>query len=106
MRVIYRGDLDGTVSAAMLIHIGLCDESQQAHPKDMQDQKVEVTSQDILCNLPYHPDCYMWFDHHSSEISREDFPTDFKGSVEVAPSAAGLVYRYFRREHPELKRFE
>ncbi|UCD36787.1 MAG: exopolyphosphatase [Fidelibacterota bacterium] len=106
MRAIYRGDLDGTVCTAILMDVGLVDEVIQAHPKDMQDKKVEVTDQDILCNLPYHPNCYMWFDHHSSEIDKADFPADFKGSVEVAPSAAGLVYKYFLPDHPELKRFE
>ncbi len=107
MRVVYRGDLDGTVCATMLMYIGLCDETFQAHPKDMQDQKVDITRQDILCNLPYHPNCYMWFDHHSSEITRDDFPPDdFKGWVELAPSTAGLVYQYFLPEHPELNRFE
>ncbi len=107
MRVVYRGDLDGTVCATILMYIGLCDETFQAHPKDMQDQKVDITRQDILCNLPYHPNCYMWFDHHSSEITRDDFPPDdFKGWVELAPSTAGLVYQYFLPEHPELNRFE
>ena len=105
MRVIHRGDLDGTVSAAMLLYIGLCDEAIQAHPKDMQDQKVEVTNQDILINLPYHRNCSMWFDHHSSEIDREDLPADFKGAAEMAPSTTGLVYQYFLPKHPELKRF-
>ncbi|GAF84102.1 unnamed protein product [marine sediment metagenome] len=107
MRVIYRGDLDGTVCAAILKYIGLCDETVQAHPKDMQDKKVNITNQDILCNLPYHPNCHMWFDHHSSEIERGDFPPDdFKGWVELAPSTAGLVYQYFLPKHPGLKRFE
>ncbi|MFB0516946.1 MAG: exopolyphosphatase [Candidatus Neomarinimicrobiota bacterium] len=106
MRVVYRGDLDGTVCAAMLMYIGLCDDSLQAHPKNMQDRKVDVTDQDILCNLPYHPSCHMWFDHHSSELERKDFPADFKGAIEIAPSTAGLVYKYFLPEHPELKTFE
>ncbi len=107
MRVVYRGDLDGSVCAAILKYIGLCDEIFQAHPTDMQDQKVDITKQDILCNLPYHPNCYMWFDHHSSEITRDDFPPDdFKGWVELAPSTAGLVYQYFLPKHPELTRFE
>jgi len=107
MRVVYRGDLDGTVSAAMLMYVGMCDETFQAHPKDMQDKKVNITKQDILCNLPYHPNCHMWFDHHSSEIEKADFPPDdFQGMVELAPSTAGLVYKYFLPQHPELKRFE
>lgn len=106
MRVVYRGDLDGTVCAAILMEIGLADEIYQAHPKDMQDGKVEITGEDILCNLPYHPACNMWFDHHSSEIEDESFPTDFKGLVEDAPSAAGLVYRYFRPDHDVLEKYK
>ncbi|MFQ6615418.1 MAG: exopolyphosphatase [Fidelibacterota bacterium] len=106
MRVIYRGDLDGVVCAAILIDVGLCDELVQTHPKDMQDGKVDVTTEDIICNLPYHPNCYMWFDHHSSEVVRTDLPADFRGLVDVAPSAAGLVYRYFLPEHPKLIRYE
>ena len=106
MRVIYRGDLDGTVCATLLTDLGMCDELFQAHPKDMQDAKVDVTDEDIICNLPYHPNCHMWFDHHSSEISRPDMPSDFKGLVDVAPSAANLVYKYFLPEHPELKKYE
>ncbi len=105
MRVIYRGDLDGTVCAAMLLDAGLADESKQAHPKDVQDGKVEVTGSDILCNLPYHPDCYMWFDHHSSELDAEDAPKDFKGVAKIAPSAAGLVYTYLLPDHPNLNKY-
>ena len=37
MRVIYRGDLDGTVCVAILMEVGLCDELEQAHPKDIQE---------------------------------------------------------------------
>ena len=106
MRVIYRGDLDGTVCAALLKEIGMCDELFQTHPKDMQDGKIKVTNQDIICNLPYHPECYMWFDHHSSEINKDNFPDNFKGLVDIAPSAARLVYTYFLPEYPELGKYE
>ena len=106
MRVIYRGDLDGSVCAAILTELGMCDEMQQAHPKDMQDAKVDVTDQDLICNLPYHPNCYMWFDHHSSEITKREMPENFRGRVDVSPSTAHLVYNYFLPEHPELKKYE
>ena len=105
MRVVYRGDLDGTVCAAILMDIGLCNDLSQAHPKDMQDGKVAISARDILCNLPYHPDCAMWFDHHSSEIESEDFPKNFTGLVENAPSAARLVYRYFLPDNPGLEKY-
>ena len=107
MRVVYRGDLDGTVCAAMLLDIGLVDETMQAHPKDVQDGKVEVTNQDILCNLPFDENCYMWFDHHSSEISRDEVEKkEFQGVVAIAPSTAGLVYKYYLPDYPALNKFE
>ena len=107
MRVIYRGDLDGTVCAAMLMEIGLVNEGMQAHPKDVQDGKVEVTNEDILCNLPFHENCYLWFDHHSSEMSRDEFDEQqYEGTVAIAPSTAGLVYKYYLADHPELSKFE
>ena len=68
MRVIYRGDLDGVVCAVILKEVGLCDSAKIIHPKDIQDGKVNITGEDIICNLPYHPNCHMWFDHHSSEF--------------------------------------
>ena len=98
MRVVYRGDFDGSVCAAMLIELGKCDELVQYHPQDVQDKKVEITDQDIICNLPYHPDCHMWFDHHSSEIGKIDFAAIFAGTARIAPSAARLVYEYFEKE--------
>ena len=60
----------------------------------------------IICNLPYHSKCGMWFDHHSSVIDSASMPEDFTGLVEVAPSAAGLVYKYFLPDHPELSKYE
>lgn len=77
-----------------------------AHPQDMQDGKIDVTQNDIICNLPFHPDCYMWFDHHISEETRQDkvISGDYKGKFGLAPSAARLVYEYYN--DPKLKRFE
>ena len=106
MRVIYRGDLDGVVCAVILKEVGLCDSAKIIHPKDIQDRKVEITGEDIICNLPYHPNCHMWFDHHSSEFDKPNFPKEFTGIAAVAPSAAGLVYKYFLPDFPELKKYE
>ena len=52
MRVIYRGDLDGTVCVAILMEVGLCDELEQAHPKDIQEGKVDITSDCLLYTSP------------------------------------------------------
>lgn len=40
------------------------------HPKDVQDGKVELTTDDITTNLPYRPEVALSFDHHSSEELR------------------------------------
>ena len=105
MRVVYRGDFDGTVCAAMLLELGKCDELVQYHPQDVQNKKVEITDQDIICNLPYHPNCNMWFDHHSSEIGKIDFAAIFAGTARIAPSAARLVYEYYEQELAEMSKY-
>jgi len=87
----------------MLLELDLCDEFVQVHPQDLQNRRVEITNRDIICNLPYHPNCNMWFDHHSSEIKRVDFPTDFVGLARIFPSAARLLLEYFESELPILE---
>lgn len=105
MRVVYRGDFDGTVCAAMLMDLGKCDDLVQHHPQDLQNQLVEITDRDIICNLPYHPNCNMWFDHHSSEIGGIDFVAIFAGLAEIAPSAARLVYDYFKEDLAPFEKY-
>lgn len=105
MRLITRGDSDGLACAVFLTIMDKIESIKFVHPKDMQDRKVDVTQNDIICNLPYHPDCYMWFDHHISEETRDDTVKsgEFKGKFGLAPSAARLVYEYY--DDPALKRF-
>ncbi|MCU0291100.1 MAG: exopolyphosphatase [Thermoanaerobaculaceae bacterium] len=106
MRLITRGDVDGLMCAVLLKAAGIVDTYVQAHPKEMQDGTVEVTADDIVCNLPYAPGCGMWFDHHSSESLPSRQPESFVGRYALAPSAARLVYEYWVDDHPELERFE
>ena len=66
-RLVTRSDFDGLVCAALLMEIGLLDDLLFAHPKDVQDGKVELTEHDITTNLPYRPEVALAFDHHASE---------------------------------------
>jgi len=102
MRLITRGDLDGLACAILLTSMEEIDSIEFAHPKDMQDGIVEVTNDDIIANLPYHPNCAMWFDHHFG-YEAADLPEGFKGRYGVAPSAARLVFEYYN--NPSLYRF-
>jgi hypothetical protein len=61
----------------------------------VQDGKITVGSDDILTNLPYVPGIGLWFDHHSSEISRNEDTAMYRGRFEIAPSAARVVYNHY-----------
>lgn len=106
MRLIIRGDADSLACAVFITTMETIESFKFVHPKDMQDGKIEVTNEDIICNLPFHPDCYMWFDHHISEEERDEKVKsgDFKGKFGLAPSAARLIYEYYN--DPALKKYE
>ena len=105
MRVVTRSDMDGLVCAVLLKEVESIDEITFVHPKDVQDGKVEITQEDILANIPYDPRCGMWFDHHSSEATRTENIKNFKGALEIAPSAARVIYNYYEGKK-KLERFE
>lgn len=94
-RLITRSDLDGITCAALLKELDMVSEVKFAHPKDMQDGVIDVTENDIITNLPYHPKAHMVFDHHASEIERNAAPAANMVNDPTAPSAAHVVYRHF-----------
>ncbi len=100
MRLVTRGDLDGLTSAVIITMKEPIDEIALVHPQDITDKKVEIRSHDILANVPYHPNCGMWFDHHLLTDSNEKPPANFKGRHRIAPSAARLVYEYYLEKNP------
>ncbi|MCK4944797.1 MAG: exopolyphosphatase [Alphaproteobacteria bacterium] len=94
-RLITRSDMDGITCAALLKEIEMVSEIKFAHPKDMQDGTIEVTSNDIITNLPWHPAAHIVFDHHTSEEERNSTPAKNRVNDPSAPSAASVVYRHF-----------
>jgi len=80
----------------LLKQVEIIDDVRFAHPRDVQQDEFMVTPSDIICNLPYHPECAMWFDHHSSEMARKDIPPVFEGKCEVAPSCARVIVDYYK----------
>ncbi len=105
MRLITRGDVDGLACAVFVTLKEKIESIKFAHPKDMQDGLVEVTHNDIICNLPYHPNCKLWFDHHVSEETRDEKVKagSYEGKYGHAPSAARLVYEYY--DDPQLIKY-
>ena len=97
MRLITRSDFDGLACAVLLEEVGIIDDYLFVHPKDVQDGVVEVSSNDILANIPFVPGCGLWFDHHSSEAERLNIDENFhyKGESRSAPSCARVIYDYY-----------
>jgi nanoRNase/pAp phosphatase (c-di-AMP/oligoRNAs hydrolase) len=94
-RLVTRSDFDGLVCAALLKELGLLEDVLFAHPKDIQDGKVELGERDITTNLPYRPEVALSFDHHASEARRVTEVADNRVIVTDAASAARVVYDHF-----------
>lgn len=109
MRLITRSDFDGLVCRVLLEELGIIDEVLYVHPKDVQDEKVPVSENDVLANVPYMEGCGLWFDHHSSEDERMRLMGSFKGASEPAPSAARVIADYYSKDDAcaaSLERFD
>jgi hypothetical protein len=97
MRLVTRADFDGLVCGALITKFEDIDSYLFVEPKFMQDGLVEVRNGDIIANLPFHPNCSLWFDHHitntTPQFDRPIMPG--KGGFRLAPSAARVVYEYY-----------
>jgi hypothetical protein len=95
MRIVTRPDFDGVVCAALLYEAeDITGPVKWIEPNDLQKGLVEIFPQDILANLPFHPNCALWFDHHYT--NKPALP--FKGDFRLTPSAARLVFEYYREK--------
>ncbi len=95
MRLVTRSDFDGLACGALLLEAGVIDHWMFAHPKDLQDGLIEITENDCLANVPYVPGCGLWFDHHSSEMERNQLEGKYKGESRITPSCARIIYEYY-----------
>lgn len=98
MRLITRGDLDGLACAVIITTFEDISKIVLVHPQDITDRRAEVTADDIIANLPYHPECALWFDHHLLTQSNRKPPENFNGRYAQAPSAAQLVWEHYGKD--------
>jgi hypothetical protein len=93
MRIVTRADFDSVACAAMLYDALDIDRGiQWVEPSEIQKKTAVIEPDDVIANLPFHETCSLWFDHHYS--NRVEWP--FSGLYRIAPSAAGLIYEYYR----------
>ncbi len=95
MRIVTRPDFDGVVCAVLLYETeNVTEPVNWVEPDEIQKGSIDIQHGDIIANLPYHENCALWFDHHyTNQINKP-----FKGSFKIAPSAAGVVFEYYRNE--------
>ncbi|MCP3957826.1 MAG: exopolyphosphatase [bacterium] len=98
MRLVTRADLDGLACALIMTRHDEVDEIVLVHPQEITDKTFDVLEGDCIANLPYHPACSRWFDHHLLTASNEKPPPKFDGLHRVAPSAAQLVWEYYGQD--------
>lgn len=103
MRIVTRPDFDGIVCAVLLYDaLNINEPVKWVEPNDLQKGRVQIHSEDIIANLPYDEKCTLWFDHHYTNRIHKPF----KGVFELAPSAAGLIFEYykgrFKKDYSEL----
>jgi hypothetical protein len=106
MRLVTRGDLDGLTCAVLITICETIEEIVLVHPQDITDQRLAVTDDDIMANLPYDRRCGKWFDHHLLTESNQRPPQTFDGRYGLAPSAARMVYEYYLSGHPQIQKYE
>ncbi len=98
MRLITRADLDGLACAAIITTHEKIRETILVHPQEITDKTFPVKPGDIIANLPYHPACTKWFDHHLQTESNTKPPEKFEGRYGHAASAAYLAWDYYGRD--------
>jgi hypothetical protein len=103
MRIVTRSDFDSVVCAVLLYEaLDIQMPVKWAEPSEIQKGLVEIHEGDIIANLPYAPNCSLWFDHHFSNQGERSFT----GAFRMAPSAAGIIFGYYRdrfhRDYTEL----
>lgn len=92
-RVVTRPDFDGIVCAVLIGAALRTNESPLwLEPYEFGDAGAEISSTDVVANLPFAERAAYWFDHH---YTNDPEGRPIQGSFWLAPSAARVIYEYF-----------
>ena len=103
MRIVTRPDFDGIVCAVLLLEAeNDTMDILWVEPNQIQSGTADIQPGDIIANLPSHADAHLWFDHHVSNTPATPLP----GAFYIAPSAAGVIYDYYKSMKKLDSRFD
>ena len=104
-RVIADSDLDGLIAAAILVSGKPDLEVHFAHPAILRAGSLDhlINRQTALCDLPFHPNCGLYLDHHMTNKPSLEIEKQFiaAGGICVwrdTPSAARAAYDFMKNE--------
>lgn len=98
-RIVTHDDLDGVVSAALISRVSGIENFNFTGPVTVQEGRIAITEEDIVCDLPCPVRFGMWFDHHPGNLEdvrlRGLDPDSLPGSFAPEPSCARVVLNFF-----------
>ncbi len=98
--IVTHNDFDGLGSAALLSWAFDLDRIRFAGPITIAKAEIPISTEDIVCDLPYPVECGMWFDHHAGNLEelrlRGIDPQTIPGRFAVAPSCVRVVFDYLK----------
>ena len=101
--IITHNDFDGVVSAAICSYVFKINFIKFAGPSTITNAQITITTNDIVCDLPYPLECGLWFDHHAGNLQELQYrnidPAEIEGKFELQPSCARVVFAYFKDDH-------
>jgi len=93
-RIVTDSDLDGVVTAAILLRWWKKAKVEFGHPGELRagllDDKIDQWT--AVCDLPTHPDCALCIDHHQSNKPQEATAEGPMVIWEESPSAARIAF--------------
>ena len=103
MRLVTRGDLDGLTCAVLICLNEKIDRIILIHPQDITDDRVVIEEEDIIANLPYHPNCAKWFDHHLHTATATARPASTSSSANARSARPGSGLGPAKRNAPSTR---
>jgi oligoribonuclease NrnB/cAMP/cGMP phosphodiesterase (DHH superfamily) len=102
-RIITHSDFDGVVSTVICSHVFGINRYFFTGPRVIQESKIRITKNDIVCDLPCPPECGLWFDHHegnAKDVKAKGIDTEkIEGCFALKPSCSRVIFDYFRPSH-------
>jgi hypothetical protein len=102
-RIVTDGDMDGLMAAAVLRHGWPEAEVIFSHPAEIRSGYLDslIDEHTAICDLPFHPACGLYIDHHATNKPTEEQSGVFEargGHVHwmEADSAARVAFELFR----------